>query len=420
MKYILFRMLPVLIAGSIFFNLSANAQPAWTIFNDGNSQLPQNTIRCLAVDAQNRKWIGTDLGLVVYNDTNWTIYTTANTSGGLTDNSIRSITFDATGNVWLGTFQGGACRFDGTNWTSYTVANSGLPDDFVKGIAFDTANTPWFATAGGLAHFDGSNWQVWDMSNSALLSININCIVIGNSNIKYFGTQNGGMVYFDGDTTWEFYNHVNMLLPDNNVLSIALDNVGTRWIAMPAQGLYAHPDAGPPGWWDISTSTIPSNAITHVMVDAAQKKYLGSQDAGFIIFDGSTFVNYKMSNSPMPDNYVLCTIKDENGILWVGTYNGGLVRVNELMLTVAETEKQISTFNIYPNPATNQFTIYDLQFTIESIEVFDVTGQRVLQVQASDFKPQSPIDISSLTPGIYFLRIYSEQGTFTGKFVKAN
>src|SRR5436190_7286206 len=116
------KVLPVLFAGSIFFHLSAVAQP-WTIFNDGNSQLPQNTIRCLAVDAQNRKWIGTDLGLVVYNDTNWTIYTTANTAGGLTDNSIRSITFDAAGNVWLGTFQGGACRFDGTNWISYKVSN---------------------------------------------------------------------------------------------------------------------------------------------------------------------------------------------------------------------------------------------------------------------------------------------------------
>src|SRR5215207_9474774 len=99
MKFNKLRMLPVLFAGSIFFHLPAVAQPAWTIFNDGNSQLPQNTIRTIAVDAQNRKWVGTDLGLAVYNDTNWTLYTTANTSGGLPDNAIRFITFDTAGDA---------------------------------------------------------------------------------------------------------------------------------------------------------------------------------------------------------------------------------------------------------------------------------------------------------------------------------
>lgn len=419
MKFIKHKMLPVLFAGSIFFQPSAFAQPAWTIFNDTNSLLPQNTVRCIAVDAQNRKWIGTDWGLAVYNDTTWTVYDTSNSN--ITDNSIRSLAFDTSGDIWVGTFTGGVVKFDGSTWTPYTTGNSGIPSNFVKAIAFDTAGTPWFGTASGLTHFNGSAWQVWNLSNSPMLSANIACLVIGSNNMKYFGGFNGGMVYFDGDTTWELYNHINGQLPDNTVLSIALDSNSTRWVALPAQGLFAHPDLGPPGWWNTSSSLIPSNSIVHVIVDAAQKKYMGSQDEGFIIFDGTNFVNYKMSNSPMPDDYVLCTAKDNNGILWVGTYNGGLVRVDEsLLISVAEPAENVSAFNIYPNPATDQITIYDVRFTIESLEVFDILGKRVLQPQTSNFKPQTVIDVSVLPDGIYFLRIGSGNKTLTQKFVKVD
>ena len=417
MRYIFSKMLPVVFAGSFFFQ-TAIAQPGWTIFNHPNPLQLNSRIRCITIDSQNRKWVGTDWGLAIYNDTTWTIDTIGNS--GLPDNQVRCIAFDAQDNAWIGTFTSGVVKYDGTNWTQYNVSNSGLPDNFVKGIAFDTAGQPWFATAGGLAHFDGTNWQVWDLSNSPLISINIACITVGSNNMKYFGTLNGGMVYFDGDTTWEFYNHVNGLLPDNTALSIALDSNGTRWVALPAQGLYAHPDAGPPGWWEISTSQIPTNAITHVMVDAAQKKYMSSQNEGFIVFDGNTFVNYTMANSPMPDNYVLCTAKDHNGILWVGTDNGGLVRVDEALINgIGDNRQEIFPFRLYPNPASSQFTIYNSQFTIEKIEIYDAVGRPVFGQQASGLKPQTTVDISALPGGIYYVKILSGDKVYTGKFMKA-
>ena len=414
------KVLLVFFAGSIFFHVAGFAQPGWTIYSDPNPPQLNNRIRCIAIDSQNRKWIGTDWGLAIYNDTTWIIDTIGNS--GLPDNQIRSIAFDPQGNAWLGTFMSGVVKYDGTNWTQYSVSNSGLLDDFVKGIAFDTMGNPWFATAGGLSHFDGTNWQSWDMNNSPMLSINLNCIAIGSNNIKYLGSQNGGMYYFDGDTTWELYNHSgNGLLPDNNVLAIALDSNEIRWIALPAQGLYAHPDSGPPGWWELSNSLIPSNAITHVMVDAAEKKYMGSQDEGFIVFDGTTFVNYKMSNSPMPDNYVLCTAKDHNGILWVGTNNGGLVRVDEsLIISVNDIQKEISPVNLFPNPATSELRITDYELQILNAEIFDAPGQRVVSEQPAVYSRQLNINISSLPAGIYFLRITSEQGTLTKKFVKTD
>ncbi|HLG33758.1 MAG TPA: two-component regulator propeller domain-containing protein [Bacteroidia bacterium] len=411
------RMLPVLLAGSIFFNSSAPAQPAWTIYNNVNSPLLINTIRCITIDSQNRKWIGTDWGLAIYDDVNWTIDTIGNS--GLPDNNIRCITFDPSGNAWLGTFNSGAVKYDGTTWTIYSSSNSGLPNDFVKGIAFDTAGNPWFATADGLATYDGSIWKVWNMSNSPLLSTNIACIAVGSNDMKYLGTFNGGFYNFDGDTTWQAFSHIDNTLPDNTVLSIAFDSVGSRWLAMPAQGIIALDDVAPPQWSSTTNSLIPTDAIVHIMVDSLQKKYLCSQDEGFIIYDGTFFTKYNSFNSPMPDDYTLCTAKDHNGILWVGTYNGGLVRVDELLLAVENAAEEISSFTIYPNPASKQLAISNWQLAMNKIEVYDFNGRQVIiQEHPEKHSQQIIVDVSFLSPGIYFLRIFSDSGSETRKFVK--
>jgi len=412
------RMLPILFAGSIFFLQSAYGQQAWTIYNDVNSPLPQNTIRCIAVDAQNRKWVGTDYGLAMYNDTVWTNYNTINTAGGLTDNGIRTFAFDPTGNLWIGTFNGGACRFDGTSWASLRVNNSSIPDDFVKAIAFDTSGHMWFGTPSGLANYDGTTWQVWDNNNSPLLSNHITSISIGNNNMKYIGTLNGGMVYFDGDTTWEFYNHINGLLPDNTVLSVALDSSGFRWAAMPAQGIIVHYGGLIFQWYNITNSLIPSSAVVHIMIDSLQTIYCSSQNEGFIVFNGTTFVNYKTANSPMPDDYVLCTAKDHNGILWVGTYNGGLVRVDESILASVNGVQETSAVNLYPNPTKDILYLAGIKPDGKSFTISDITGK--LRFQKNISSVNFVQDVSFLPAGIYFVRIFSPVGIITKKFVKTN
>ena len=99
----------------LFFCSNTFAQTAWTNYTTLNSPLPENSIRCISIDAQGRKWIGTDYGLAIFDDVNWTIYLTANS--GLPDNAVRAVAFDSLQNAWIGTFNGGLAKFDGTSWT---------------------------------------------------------------------------------------------------------------------------------------------------------------------------------------------------------------------------------------------------------------------------------------------------------------
>jgi hypothetical protein len=66
---------------------------------------------------------------------------------------ITCIEVDIDGAVWFGSYEG-AVKFDGTNYTRYYSANSGLPGDIVDDIAIDRFGNKWIASGGRLAVFN--------------------------------------------------------------------------------------------------------------------------------------------------------------------------------------------------------------------------------------------------------------------------
>lgn len=85
--------------------------------------------------------------------------------------------------------------------------------------------------------------------------------------------------------------------------------------------------------------------------------------------------------------------------------------------SVAENNFE-NIFSVFPNPAENQLAVSSWQFAISSIEVFDALGQTVLSLQPEANSQKQTFDVSSLSPGIYFLLIKSEGKTFSQKFIK--
>lgn len=80
-----------------------------------------------------------------------------------------------------------------------------------------------------------------------------------------------------------------------------------------------------------------------------------------------------------------------------------------------------ASISLYPNPADEQLFISadGLKGNI-SVSIIDLNGRTVsTSRQISDFNGQAlSFDITSLTPGTYFVRIEGENGTKTAKFVK--
>ena len=71
--------------------------------------------------------------------------------------------------------------------------------------------------------------------------------------------------------------------------------------------------------------------------------------------------------------------------------------------------------SIYPNPVENELTIKTSADVINKIAtVFDINGKRVLNTKIKS----TTIDVSSLTSGVYFLRLESEGKIIKRKFIK--
>lgn len=408
----------------VIFSSIVQAQNAWTIYNTTNTpNFPENSVHCIAFDTAGIKWVGTDYGLVSYNDTNWTLYNSLNTP--LTDNSIRSIAVDKFNNKWIGTFLGGMYKFDGdTTWTTYNALNSGLPDDFVKTIAFDTSNNIWIGTVIGLVKFDGdTTWNVYDLSNSIFtLTDNIDDIEIDSMNVFRIGTVNGGFLKIV-DTVWTLYTIPNGSgIPDNSQKGVTVDNNGLEWLATTANGLVAHPGGFTWNIYNQFTSDMPTSGTTClVALPNPDRIWVGTYDFGIVRKIGVTFDFFDKTNSPMPDSSIQCIEKDKNGIIWIGTQQGGLVRLDESQLTSIDNVSTLLQPVIFPNPFKNQLTIFYPYSKIKKFDLTDVTGKYLNVIFNETDAGYYTSHLNSLSPGVYFLRLKTSDGKIlTNKIIKTN
>lgn len=77
-----------------------------------------------------------------------------------------------------------------------------------------------------------------------------------------------------------------------------------------------------------------------------------------------------------------------------------------------------SSISMYPNPASDVLSIEltNMDMTLSGFEIMDNTGRAVLAGELSELNNR--ISIESLKPGVYFIRIDSDKGAATSRFIK--
>jgi hypothetical protein len=79
-------------------------------------------------------------------------------------------------------------------------------------------------------------------------------------------------------------------------------------------------------------------------------------------------------------------------------------------LSIGNELQDQTTFNIYPNPASDNISIVS-QSTIFSVEINNATGASVLSTSCNS--PSVIVDVSSLDSGIYLICVNTSDGKFT-------
>ena len=146
----------------------------WTVFQEGEGFSDSRFFNALTLDANGRPWAAHSGGVDVFESGAWTAI-------NKTDfNTPEGIALDSKGQAWLGTIADGAYLFDGSTWTHHDRASEKFLSNYVTAIAGDSGGRVWFGTSYGLTVFDGSNWQTFLMSNSGLGDNDIEFIVVTN------------------------------------------------------------------------------------------------------------------------------------------------------------------------------------------------------------------------------------------------
>ncbi len=390
------------------------AQNTWTTYTTSNSGISGNHLNVVKIDGHQKKWIGTSSSdtrgsLNIFNDTSWVIYNVDNSSYPGENNYDMAI--DANDTKWIGT-SSGLVKFESNGgWTLFSKFNSGLPDNHIRCIQIDSDGNKWIGTdKGGLAFFDDNSWVVYDTVNSQIPYNEVACIGIDHNDIVWTG-HNGAFATFDG-TNWTVTNTpggsgVSAFYVDenNNIWTAYYSTVrkydGSQWTSYHSNN------------WGASFDFIQS-----ITKDLTGNIWIGTTQSGLVKFTGTDWEVFDTSNSGITSNFIFSIAIDGNNQKWIATDNGLAVLKESVVNSISKKKSKVSTFEIYPNPASDNVTIDFSSFTdrVNFIFVKNIVGEEVKSYQPKGEK-RFQFSTSFLPSGIYTVELAMNETILQQKLV---
>jgi PAS domain S-box-containing protein len=269
----------------------------------------------------------------------------------LSHDRVFTIYEDRSGAMWVGTYGGGLNRFDRETETFTHFKHDpddphSLSDDIVSDILEDGSGVLWIGTfGGGLNRLD---WETdtfvsyqHDPSDTRSLGNNLVRVLFKDqSGILWIGA---GSVIDRLDPFGQGFGSMRHKLGESNSLSnsdirsVLEDRVGDLWIGTlgglnhydPETETFTHylHDPGDP-------NSLGNNHVLAVLEDREGVLWIGLDSAGLARLDRGTedglaprFTTFEHDPSDpqsLSDNDVMSLYEDSSGILWVGTWSGGL------------------------------------------------------------------------------------------------
>ena len=332
-----------------------------------------DNIKVITAMANGEIWIGTDYGanqlVSGVNGFMWLPYTTSN---GLASNQVKSIDEDANGGIWVGTNQG-VSYFDGNSWVSYSSPD--LHWSGVNATAFDSNGDKWFASPlGGITHFNGTTFTPYDTSNG-LLSQFVTALLIDDQDNKWVGTSSG-MSVFDATNT-SFTQHTRMYImppPDtlNPVVDIAMDSHGRIWSAI----------------------------------------YVGYLAVGGVaMWDGNQWIDFDVTDGLVGPNVKGLAIDSQDNI-WVAT-STGVSKISAIPSAVSAIKN--NGFDLFPNPSNDKIYITNENQKIQQLKIYNNLGDLVYENNSNQL--HYSIDVSPFSKGLYYVNVLSFDAILTKKIM---
>lgn len=288
--------------------------------------------------SQKTLWIGTASGGTsrFHLDSEWFTHVRPNSSSGdgLPDPVVRSIATGPDGTLWLATDEGLA------NWNPEKErflprpTLPGTDDSGFSSLAFEEDGTAWIGMRGnGLLRRspEGQTTHFRHDPNdlSSLPHDNVTSLLRTFSGRLYVGTAGGGLCLFEPGGKRDSFRPLRHEQGDRPLFveTLAEDSDGNMWIAS-RTGVYLYfPGPGrltPLQEAHPSTAPLTSARIVSILPDSSGIVWLGTSDSGLDRLNLATgqITNFNSAVHGLPDDEIRSLAKDGSGLLWVATRSG--------------------------------------------------------------------------------------------------
>jgi ligand-binding sensor domain-containing protein len=294
--------------------------PEWTLFNTTNSALPDNQINAIAIDRQDRKWLGTSKGLVRLQDEEWTVFDPANSP--LPSSYVQAVAVEDNGTVWAGTPEGLA-RLSGGNWQVFTASNSLLTHNSIISLAHDPQrNITYVGTEGSTISIDRNNqWKILEESGNPVLSMAVDRNgVLWSGSFNFFAFMGRIRKYDHGQ--WSSLNLPDFGYTSSFPYSIAIDNTNKPIVTLSGTSVRAVVRINGNVFEEIPFSSAAFGFKT-VAVDGDE---IWAAGTGMCVLGDR---NHPSLAIPGTDSPIQCMAIDSKGSKWLGTVYGGIARYHD-------------------------------------------------------------------------------------------
>jgi len=260
----------------------------------------------------------------------WMTYTTED---GLMSNDVRAIAYqvDADGipGLWIGTDEG-LSYTNGTDWVTYSAANSDLPHPFVHVLLSDVEGDKlWVATDQGIAYFQHNatptddsddHWDVFTI-NDGLPSNSINCLLVDDRGQLWAGTA-AGLARYEGDV-WKILSDVPTrdltYDPKRNALWAATDT-GLARLDLVSETWTIHYAGHDP------ETGLPDNNVYALTLHADELWAGTGNGLARYDLDEETWQTWIPGRPGLASHVINDLVVDDRGRVWIATDGGGLSR----------------------------------------------------------------------------------------------
>ena len=272
-------------------------------------------------------WVGTSGGVIRY-DTASDNYKLYDNRTGLLANGIFHLS-KLDGRLVAGTYGGGMSILDEQTetWKTYNIPD-GLGDGFIYDVLKLDNGDVWIATWSGVNRVRGGNlddrsaWELYTVANTdgGLPNDWVYALQPGKDGTVWLATE-GGLSHF-ADGKWQSWGHA--------------DGLGAKYETVKAHIEFTNDPANysehharqkeEMGLQDVDVAFNP-NYIVALLVDRDGVVWAGTWGGGLSRFDGDSWTVYTVDDG-LPGNHVFMLHEDAEGTLWIGT-NKGLARRDE-------------------------------------------------------------------------------------------